>query len=198
MSSKQVEMYAESVNTADGVVDIQFRWCRSEDVPICSELEAASYPFDEAASLSTLEYRCRHASAYFLCAILTVAIPSGDKGPAALNTADAATDHDTIVGFICGTKCRAFTHESMRQHEPHGKLLAIHSVVVAEPYRRRGIATKMLREYIDRIRRVDDTLAETTTATQTIVLLSKKHLLPFYINCGFRAMYVCVEDMCYR
>jgi GNAT superfamily N-acetyltransferase len=115
-----------------------------------------------------------------------------------LNTVENSMERDTIVGFVCGTKCHAFTHESMRQHEPHGKLLAIHSVVVAEPYRRRGIATKMLCEYIDRVRHLDDTPAVTTAPTQTIVLLSKKHLLPFYINCGFRAMYVCIEDMSYR
>jgi GNAT superfamily N-acetyltransferase len=186
-------MHAESVDSSDGVFDIQFRLCRSEDVAICSELEAASYPTDEAASLSTLEYRCRQASTYFMCAM--VAISSGDK---AKTVVDALTEKDTIVGFVCGTKCHAFTHESMRQHEPHGKLLAIHSVVVAEPYRRRGIATKMLREYIDRVRHLYDTLAETRAPTHTIVLLSKKHLLPFYINCGFRAMYVCIEDMRYR
>eukprot|EP00558_Chaetoceros_sp_UNC1202_P007496 CAMPEP_0197234808 /NCGR_PEP_ID=MMETSP1429-20130617/2457_1 /TAXON_ID=49237 /ORGANISM="Chaetoceros sp., Strain UNC1202" /LENGTH=226 /DNA_ID=CAMNT_0042693299 /DNA_START=15 /DNA_END=695 /DNA_ORIENTATION=- len=81
----------------------------------------------------------------------------------------------------------------MSTHTPTGSLLAIHSVVVLEEYRRKGVATAMLQNYLELIQDYNDKM---TTAggngddeyvpIQSVVLLAKSHLLSFYVDCGFR------------
>ena len=57
---------------------------------------------------------------------------------------------DVLVGYICATLTEAdsLTHESMSSHHPDGQTLCIHSVCVAAEYQRQGIATKMLKAYL--------------------------------------------------
>jgi len=145
---------------------VRFRTCRPTDIPACYKIEAASYPKEEAASKSALQYRQHHCSRYFRCAVV-----DGDDD-----------DHDVVIGFVCSTKCHLFEHESMSVHEAAGRLLAIHSVVVAEPYRRQGIATRLLQDYIQSV------LEEDEDPPEKFVLLAKANLLAFYVNCGFRVM----------
>jgi len=57
-------------------------------------------------------------------------------------------------------------------------MLAIHSVAVMEEYRRGGVGTVMLKDYLDAIRDYRD-------GVEKVVLLAKSHLLGFYVNCGF-------------
>jgi predicted PhzF superfamily epimerase YddE/YHI9/ribosomal protein S18 acetylase RimI-like enzyme len=97
------------------------------------------------------------------------------------------TDDDLIVGFVCATLCREFNHESLQTHVPSGPLLAIHSVVVHPSYRRHKIATQMLQDYV---RYIQETNVERFTSTtcspiESLVLMAKKELLTFYIDCGF-------------
>ena len=146
--------------------NVHFRTCRPTDIPTCYEIESASYPASEAASKSALQYRQHHCSRYFRCAVLD----------------GADDDHDVVIGFVCSTKCHSFRHESMSVHEASGRLLAIHSVVVAEKYRRQGIATLMVKDYIQTI------LADDEDPPEKFVLLSKAHLLGFYVNCGLQVM----------
>jgi ribosomal protein S18 acetylase RimI-like enzyme len=174
---------SEPLDAADvttSTLNVRYRECRPTDIPVCAEIEAASYPSDEAASKSSLQYRQHHAARYFLCAVLREVV-----GPDESDDCTTSDDHhDTVIGFVCSTKCHSFTHESMSVHEPTGSLLAIHSVVVAEPYRKQGIATRMLQAYIQRIA----TAVEPKERPAKIVLLSKAHLLAFYVKCGFQVM----------
>eukprot|EP00522_Entomoneis_paludosa_P006284 CAMPEP_0172446742 /NCGR_PEP_ID=MMETSP1065-20121228/6273_1 /TAXON_ID=265537 /ORGANISM="Amphiprora paludosa, Strain CCMP125" /LENGTH=532 /DNA_ID=CAMNT_0013197931 /DNA_START=293 /DNA_END=1891 /DNA_ORIENTATION=+ len=154
---------------------LSFREVGPTDLPACVALEKASYPEDEAASKSTLQYRQHQAATFFRCAILT-----GEDGD---------EDEDTVVGFICATRCISFKHESMTTHVAGGPLLAIHSVVVREEYRRRGIATAMLKEYIRHVQdfnRKADRKKNWSSPVQSIVLMAKANLLTFYIHTGFR------------
>jgi len=133
-----------------------------DEIQECYAIETASYPSDEAATLDRLKYRQYHANDYFQCAYV-----DGGK---------------EMIGFICSTRCNEFKEESMATHVPNGPILAIHSVVIKEEYRRKGIATAMLKRYLQHIREegnVDGSI-------QSIVLLSKGHLLGFYVHCGFR------------
>jgi predicted PhzF superfamily epimerase YddE/YHI9/GNAT superfamily N-acetyltransferase len=134
---------------------------RPADMMRVVAIEKASYPPSEAASKSSLQYRQHHAAPYFRCAYL--GIDDDDK---------------EVIGFICATRCHEFEHEAMSTHHPEGPLLAIHSVVVAEEHRRKGVATAMLLDYIDKMREMDD-------GVQKLVLLAKKDLLSFYVDCGF-------------
>jgi uncharacterized protein YciI/GNAT superfamily N-acetyltransferase len=139
--------------------DLTYRSPTSDDIPSCFDIEAASYPGDEAASLSSLNYRHANAAPYFQCAIL----------------------NGQIIGFICSTRCQSFEEESMSTHSPAGKFLAVHSVVVREEYRRKGVALAMLKRYVEKIREEN-----MDGSIQSIVLIAKSHLLGFYVNCGFQ------------
>jgi PhzF family phenazine biosynthesis protein len=150
---------------------LSFRQCCPSDLDACYELEEASYPPDEAATPQRLKYRQEHATPYFRCTT-TKSASSSD------NNAD---DDATLVGYICGSRCHAFSHETMGSHDPNGAFLAIHSVVISEKYRRRGYATAMMQDYIRHIRTMDD-------RPKKIILLAKSHLLSFYVRCGFQVV----------
>lgn len=145
---------------------VRFRMCQLNDMTACAIMESNSYPAQEAASKDALLYRLHHCSRYFRCAVI------GD---------DDNCTGSTVIGFVCGTKCNAFTHESMSEHDETGKLLAVHSVVVKAEYRRQGIATRMLQDYIS-------TVQHQKSPPEQIVLLAKAHLLAFYVKCGFQVM----------
>jgi ribosomal protein S18 acetylase RimI-like enzyme len=107
---------------------IYYRPPTIEDLDEIYALEISSYPSDEAATLQKLQLRIEEASNVFLLAV------QGDK----------------IAGFTCGTCSIApeLTQASMSKHEEDGQLLCIHSVVVAQGLRRKGLATKMLQAYL--------------------------------------------------
>jgi len=157
-SSFGFSMASHASATDDLASRLSYRTPTPEDIPTCFEIEAASYPSDEAASLDSLEYRQKHASPYFQCAVFD----------------------DTIIGFVCSTRCDQFEEESMSTHAANGRLLAVHSVVVREDFRRKSVATHMLQKYLEKIKQenMDGTI-------QSVVLLAKQHLLGFYVNCGF-------------
>jgi uncharacterized protein YciI/GNAT superfamily N-acetyltransferase len=153
---------------------VQFRPATPEDLKVCFAIESASYPADEAASREALEYRQAEAAPYFRVATLATDL-LGDEVP-------------TVIGFCCGTRCEEFTEESMSTtHIPDGKLLAIHSVVVDEQYRRQGIATVMLKEYMENVSSKANA-ADADDGIESTVLLAKSKLLSFYVNCGFAVL----------
>lgn len=137
--------------------ELSYRQPNKKDISTCFDIEIASYPSDEAASLESLTYRQQQASPYFLCASLD----------------------DKIIGFVCATRTNHFEEKSMSTHDPGGSFLAIHSVVVEESHRRKGIASTMLKMYLDKVETEND------GSIQSIVLLAKEHLLGFYVKCGF-------------
>lgn len=126
-----------------------------------SALEAASYPSDEAATPEKIRHRLEHAAAFFY--LLRSKQASGD-----------------LVGFINGTCTTHSTihHDSMSTHEPSGRSLVIHSVVIAPPFRRQKLAVHMLSLYLQ-------TLHKNSLCDQ-VLLLSKAALLPLYLQCGFQ------------
>mmetsp|Transcript_3625 Transcript_3625/g.4154 ORF Transcript_3625/g.4154 Transcript_3625/m.4154 type:complete len:478 (-) Transcript_3625:246-1679(-) len=142
--------------------EIAFRAATKEDIEACFEIETDSYPEDEAASLESLQYRQKVAGAFFQVAYLNDSTP---------------------IGFVCGTLCKSFTHETMSKHDESAAILAIHSVVVKEEHRRKGIATAMLRHYVDRLAE-----EEQFATVEKVMLICKQHLLGFYVSVGFKAI----------
>ncbi|KAL7536208.1 hypothetical protein ACHAXR_006986, partial [Thalassiosira sp. AJA248-18] len=152
---------------------VSYRRVRSDDIAKCHEIEAASYPEDEAASLENLQYRQQSAGDYFWCATL----PKKE-----------GTD-ENIIGFICSTRCNDFTEESMSTHDQSGSILAIHSVVVDSPYRRQGIASIMMKNYMQQMLPHSNLVASTGhLGFRRILLLAKSHLLSFYVDNGFMVL----------
>ncbi|GMF13517.1 unnamed protein product [Phytophthora lilii] len=138
----------------------------TEEVDICrvAAMEAASYPADEAASESGIRFRQKNAGAFFWAAYL----PNIDS------------ESETLVGFVNGTLTARdeLGDESMSQHDPHGTLLCIHSVVVDSAFRRRGLAAQMLKRYV----RV---ICDSQPQVKRIMLVTKAYLVKFYVDCGF-------------
>lgn len=153
---------------------LTFRRVTPADLPTCIAIETASYPADEAASPEALTYRQQHAGDYFYC------VTTKEKKK---NDDDDDDDGDeTIIGFACGTRCAALTEESMgSSHDADGALLAVHSVVVRSDWRRRGVATHLLRRYV---RHVDQDHDHDHDSLTRLVLLSKARLLGFYVSAG--------------
>ena len=122
-------------------------------------IETASYPADEAADEAKLQQRIREAPAFF-------------RG--------AYDSEGVLRGFICGTltSSMTLTDESMSVHEPTGSRLCIHSVVVEEGMRRRGVANWMLQAYM---RHVHESLPFVTR----VLLICKEPLVPLYEGVGF-------------
>jgi cyclin-dependent kinase-like len=122
-------------------------------------LETRSYPADEAASRETLAYRIESAPECFLLA--------EDEG---------------LLGFVCGTRTEGehLTAAAMGTHEPQGRSLGIHSVVV-DPNRRRrglGLGTALVAGYLERV-------ALDLPGVERALLICKEHLKAFYAANGF-------------
>jgi ribosomal protein S18 acetylase RimI-like enzyme len=125
-------------------------------------LEKEGYPADEAATPEKLTYRFQHAPELFLGAYL---------------------DDGTLVGYITSTAVSGdeLTEASMSEHDPHGRTVCIHSVCVATAYRRRGIATALMKAYTQHLQRLN----QPHKRYDRIVLLTHEPLIPFYQHVGY-------------
>ena len=177
----QIKLFSAnpSIIAVDGVLDsLRFRRVAAGDLDRCYEIEKASYPADEAATRENLLFRSQRASDYFWCA--TIPRKSTD---------DCNVD-DTVVGFICSTRCNEFEEESMSTHDDNGKILCVHSVVVDEKHRRQGIANYMMQNYLKHVALVHSSLNAHTdnSGIDRVQLLAKSHLLGFYVSNGFSVL----------
>ena len=193
---------------------IIFRAVQPTDIPRCFDIESRSYPEDEAASKSTLQYRQHHAAPFFRCAFLIdnggsnsytdISSISSSNMRSPMGTTSTsnpvsrqgrstpmnlqATLKGRIIGFICATRCSSFTAESMKSHDATGKILAIHSVVVEEKYRNSGVASAMIQDYLSAMERLNSKNGTLKVKMDKIFLMAKKNLLAFYVRNGFKAM----------
>lgn len=122
-------------------------------------------------SLRPLQYRWREASHLF-----RVARRSGHI--------DCSEDPDSVLGFVCSTAASAgtteLTHESMTEHRAEGgSVVCIHSVVVVQGERRRGLGKQMMHLYIEHLQKLK------FPSIERALLLSKQELVHFYESVGF-------------
>ena len=198
---------------------ILFRNVCPTDVPAIAKLERASYPADEAASRSLLQYRQHHAASFFRCAVLlddhfkgTSEVASSASASASAGSASSssssndgsssptiittsATDNRNslngigkIIGYITATRCHEFTEASMKAHDPSGKLLAIHSVVVDAKYRKRGLGMQMMENYLVSLKKMENPINPKLALKypiEKIVLITKMKNVGFYLRSGF-------------
>ncbi|WIA41274.1 hypothetical protein OEZ86_004878 [Tetradesmus obliquus] len=153
---------------SQAVPSLFFRPPTLDDLDAIHDIEANSYPEDEAATYENLKFRIEQASGQFL-----VAIKAASAG-------DGSNSSDQLVGYVCGTcsSASSLTHESMSSHEPGGSLLCIHSVAVAQQHRRHGIASRMLQLYLRYVQ-------GTTAGLQEVRLICKEQMIPLYSKAGF-------------
>lgn len=84
-----------------------------------------------------------------------------------------------MIGFICATLTSESTlkHASMSTHVPSGSYVAIHSLCIAPSRRRQGLASLLLKNYLDQLR--------TAQAIHGAVLITHEELVPLYESAGF-------------
>ena len=135
-----------------------FRTLPAADLPAALGIEQASYPADEAASAASLKYRVENA------------------GGAFIGMYEAS---GTLAGFVCGTctRDRELGEETMSVHDAStaATTLCVHSVVIREDLRRRGLATYMLGWYVRYV-----PCLEAYAHVRYIRLITKAKLIAFY------------------
>ena len=136
----------------------------ADDIDAAFAIESASYPADEAATHEGLAFRQKAAGSFF----------------------QGAYAKDQLVGFIVSTLSPGDTleEETMSSHDPSGRTLCIHSVVVDPSHRRKGIAISMLKRYVKSIAETGPGDGD-AGAVDRILLIAKGNLLHFYVACGF-------------
>jgi ribosomal protein S18 acetylase RimI-like enzyme len=142
------------------MVDLTFKNLDVSYLDVVDTLESASYPEDEKATREKLQLRLEKAPELFM---------------------GAFNSNNELIGFICSTATHSstLTHETMSQHESGGGTVCIHSVVVDNRYRRKGIGSRMLEEYLK---------LPFVKSINQLCLLSKQHLISFYQNAGFELL----------
>ncbi|EGG00856.1 uncharacterized protein MELLADRAFT_30398, partial [Melampsora larici-populina 98AG31] len=130
---------------------------KSSEVDRVFELESAGFPSDEAASLETIKYRQTVASDLFI----------GAYDPS-----------NQLIGYINATRSTTsvLDHQSMTTHQPEGPYILIHSVCIEAAQRRKGLATTLLKHYIDLFK----------GSCSELLLVCHQELKPLYLAVGFR------------
>lgn len=91
-----------------------------------------------------------------------------------------------IIGYIAGTRCHTFDEESMSSHDPSGKFLAIHSVVVEKKHRKKGIGTQIMANYLNSVEQIRKSQSvKLKYPIEKVVLITKMNNVGFYLRSGF-------------
>ncbi|KAJ2840367.1 hypothetical protein FBU31_000472 [Coemansia sp. 'formosensis'] len=142
-------------------LNLEFRLLRSTaEVQAAHHLESLSYSSDEGASLKNMLYRYEQAPHLFL----------------------GAFHGQTLVGYIMGTQAGAalVTHESMGRHDPRGSTVCVHSVCVDPRWRRRGVASMLLKKYTEMVR--------CRGGVKRLAMMSRVGLVPLYERNGYQCV----------
>lgn len=141
------------------------RSCEFGKVQVCTTLSDVHFT---THSTSSYRYRQEQAPDLFLGAFIPQ--EGGNR---------------KIIGYICSTlsPSETLTHDSMSVHIPGASTVCIHAICVEKSFQRKGIATRLLKEYVSRLR----ARAEAGSVPyEKIVLISHDNLIPFYENAGFK------------
>lgn len=141
-----------------------------DDLDVVSMYEEQSYHPDEAASREQLQRRIQYAA---------------QSGPE-LFTVARNNENNEVVGFLCTTLTTAdlVTDESMSVHEHDGKTVCLHSVCVSPDYRKQGIATRLMKTWIEQLKEIN--AKQETKKYNRIALMSRPRLVSLYESVGFK------------
>ncbi|EPQ31842.1 uncharacterized protein PFL1_00041 [Pseudozyma flocculosa PF-1] len=176
--------------------NLVFDYVRPEEVRAAHQLEVQGYPPEDAASYEKLIGRQRAAPHLFLGAYLPLPPPKV-AGPLTVG----GPSRRKMVAFVCGTAATALTLRSMSTHDSSADahMVCIHSVCVSPDYQRKGLATRMLENYISRLKRAEDGKgpegAKGKRGYETLALLAHEELTELYIKVGFKVQ--CVSHIQY-
>lgn len=176
---------------------LTFRVAHPVDIPRCSLLET-----EAVASKSRLQQLQHHAAHFFRCVLL--------------EKSDQSDDFPELIGYVCATRCHPATeydafadansedefkpYHYPTTHEPNGRYLAIHSIVVKKEYQRMGVARALLTNFVKSVEMYNAELDEAgvnrrrnkikakkpDAKIERIVLLSLSSMANLFISSGFR------------
>ncbi|KAI0030083.1 acyl-CoA N-acyltransferase [Vararia minispora EC-137] len=140
----------------------------ADEVKVAHEIELKGFPPDEAATLEAFQFRHAKVPDLFLGAFL----PAHDG-------------KRLLIGYANATLSSAetLTHASMSHHDPAGRSVCIHAVCVREEYRRRGIASAILKEYLRRLAATNATREK--PAYDRALLIAHEDMRGLYERAGF-------------
>ncbi|CAO3587121.1 unnamed protein product [Absidia cylindrospora] len=146
------------------VIKLDYSPATLADLDVITDLEARSYTPDEAASKENIRLRIENSQKAAQPELLFL----------------VARHVSTIVGFLCTTLADTdlVTEESMSENAPSGKTVCLHSVCVSPEHRHQGIATCLLKHWIN--------MHRTAHLYRRIALLSRPTLISFYCSVGFQ------------
>ena len=140
------------------------------DLDIVSDIETQSYHPDEAASREQIANRMKYAA---------------DCHPnlfyaAWLEQNEEDDKEKTLAGFVCTTlgSTPLVTDESMKVHDPNGKVVYLHSVCVNPQVRRQKVATRLMTHWIQ--------LLKESKKYDRIALIARENLIALYESVGFK------------
>lgn len=165
--------------TRDQNLQLEYKLVSAEEVPFTYAIEIKEYPESEAASLKNLVFRQQAAPDLFLgCYHRPILCNEGENN----NNNNSGTS--SLVGYIVSTLVSGdhLTHASMSSHDPSGDVVCIHSVCVSKAFQRRGVATRMMREYLQHLQRLNK---EKGANYKKVLLIAHEHVVPLYARVGF-------------
>ncbi|UZJ51316.1 hypothetical protein CBS101457_000636 [Exobasidium rhododendri] len=162
---------------------LHFDLVRPNEVSIAHRMEVAGYSQEDAASLETLRYRQKAAPHLFLGAFIAMPPPKV-SGPLTM----AGIPQRKLIAYACGTAASALSARSLKVHtdDEHSWLVCLHSVCVAPEYQRKGLALKLIEEYMTRLRKVEE--GDNKKHYECVALLVHEELVALYAKAGFKML----------
>jgi GNAT superfamily N-acetyltransferase len=165
-----------------------FDLLRASEVSAAFRLEVKGYSQEDGASLDTLRYRQKEAPHLFFGAYLPMAPPKV-SGPLTIS----GPSQRKLIAYACGTAASALTARSMKIHsnDEDAWLVCLHSVCVAPEYQRRGVALKLIEEFMKRLRKAESGQGGPDMQKkgyECVALLAHEELFPLYIKAGFSVL----------
>jgi len=139
--------------------DVKIRTVKEQDLDRCFEIESVSYSGDEAATKDKILKRIKNYPEGFI-------VIENDR---------------EIIGFINSGATHAveLSEEEFKEligHDPEGKYIVILSVVVHPDYQGKGMVSKLMNSFIDRMRAL---------GKSDIYLICQTELIDMYARYGF-------------
>lgn len=139
---------------------LNIRNVTEHDIDRCYEIETVSYGGDEAASKEKILKRIRTYPEGFI----------------------VLENEREIIGFINAgaTNNVVLSDEEFKElvgHDPKGKQIVVMSVVVHPDYQGQGMASRLMDDFIGRMKAIEK---------QEIYLICQTELIPMYANFGYK------------
>ena len=139
--------------------DVRIRTVEEQDLDRCYEIESVSYSVDEAATIDKILKRIKTYPEGFI----------------------VLENDSEIIGFINSGAAHEveLSDEEFKElvgHDPEGKYIVILSVVVHPDYQGKGMASKLMNSFIDRMK---------VLGKSEIHLICQTELINMYARYGF-------------